>query len=323
MKKILFSVFFFLIFSLSGCLGNKKTALELKPKILCTTQMIADEIKKIVGDEIVVETLINGEIDPHSYQLVKGDLEKIKQAKIFFCNGLNLEHGASLKAAIANHPKAVLLGDLLYQENREQILVVDGELDPHIWMDVSLWIQTIDISLHAISDVFPNQQELFTQNAQNLKDSWTILDQMILSTIQAIPQEKRYLVTSHDAFNYFSRRYLATDLEKSDGSWHVRFKAPEGLSPDGQIGPYDIKMILEFLKKHQISVVFPESNVSADSLKKIISVAKAQGVKIVFSTEPLFGDSMCGEKLSVTSYEEMMQHNTTVITNYLNTNHSS
>lgn len=318
MKKPLFCFFIFFILSLFSCSNYKKNNLEEKPKILCTTQMISDGIKKIVGDEIVVETLINGEVDPHSYQLVKGDLEKIQQAKIIFCNGLNLEHGASLKVAIANHPKAVLLGDIIYKQDPNQILVVDGEFDPHIWMDVSLWIQTVDISLQAIKEVFPDQQELFEQNAKNLKEKLINLDLAMFLTLQSIPQEKRYLVTSHDAFNYFSRRYLATDIERNNGTWQVRFKAPEGLSPDGQIGPYDIKMILSFLKEHNISVVFPESNVSIDSLKKIISVAKNQGVKIVFSTEPLFGDSMCGEKLSVNSYEEMMQHNTNVITNYLN-----
>lgn len=323
MKKFLFVCSFFSMLLFNSCSSAIKNVHSTKPKVLCTTEMIADSIKKIVGNEIEVQTLINGEIDPHSYQLVKGDLEKIQQAQILFCNGLNLEHGSSLKNAIINHPKAVSIGDALYQKNPNQILQVEGELDPHIWMDASLWSQTVEINLEALVEVFPEYQDIFKKNASCLKNAFEALDQSIFFTLQSIPQEKRYLVTSHDAFNYFSRRYLSTEAEKLDGTWQIRFKAPEGLSPDGQIGPYDIKTILEFLKTHRISVVFPESNVSVDSLKKIISVAKSQGVKVIFASEPLFGDSMCGEEFCVSSYEEMMQHNTTVIANYLNTYHPS
>lgn len=290
-------------------------------KVLCTTQIIADAVKKVAGETIEIDVLIQGEIDPHSYQIVKGDAEKIQEAQILFANGLNLEHGSSLKAAIANHPCAVNLGDQIYRHQPEKILKVDGELDPHIWMDVSIWVDTLQLITDALSQKFPEHKDLYQKNCLQIENEWKYLDKTLYDKLQSIPEEKRYLVTSHDAFNYFSRRYLATPQEVKDHTWTQRFKAPEGLSPDGQIGPYDIKKILDHLRKHHIAVVFPESNVSLDSLKKIKSVAHAEGVKIVFAQEPLFGDSMSGDQLSVDSYEEMMQHNSEVIANYLSIYH--
>ena len=80
-------------------------------------------------------------------------------------------------------------------------------------------------------------------------------DKAFYSKIQQVPSEKRFLVTSHDAFNYFSKRYL----EDPEGEkWGNRFRSPEGLAPDGQMSLIDIQKVSDFLCEHQIEVVFPE-----------------------------------------------------------------
>jgi len=295
--------------------GQKKAA------VLCTTQLVADAVKAVAGDAVSIDILIQGEIDPHSYQLVKGDADRIQEADVVFCNGLNLEHGFSLKQMLSKHPAVVSLGDAVYEKFPQQILKVDGELDPHVWMDASLWAQTLDVVAKRLALILPEQEKLFYSKALEVQQRWLALDHEIAEKMGAIQENKRYLVTSHDAFNYFSRRYLATDEERKDQSWTKRFKAPEGLSPDSQIGPYDIKKILNHLTQHRIAVVFAESNVSVESLKKIIAVAKMQGVKVIFADEPLFGDSMTGERMKVENYEALMRHNCEVIAKYLNTYH--
>jgi manganese/zinc/iron transport system substrate-binding protein len=321
LKKMITAFLLMGIFIFSSCSSQQPKPNREKIKVLCTTQMIADAVKEIALDKIEIDILIQGEVDPHSYQLVKGDADRIKEAAIVFSNGLNLEHGASLKQALASHSFCVSLGDQVYEKNPEKILKVDGELDPHIWMDITIWKEILEPIEKALSQIMPDQKDLFSSNLVLTQQKWLDLDLEIFQKMQSISPEKRYLVTSHDAFNYYSRRYLATDQERKDNTWTSRFKAPEGLSPDGQIGPYDIKKILDHLSSHKIAVVFPESNVSLDSLKKIISVAKAEGVKVVFAKEALFGDSMSGDQMSVSCYEDMMRHNSDVIANYLNTYH--
>ena len=115
-----------------------------KIKVLSTTAMIDDLVGAIGGDEIDHLSLIIGEIDPHSYELVKGDDEKLSRATIIFYNGLGLEHGASLSKHLKSHSRALGLGDILYRENPEPFIYVDGQLDPHFWMDVALFAKAID-----------------------------------------------------------------------------------------------------------------------------------------------------------------------------------
>ena len=99
----------------------------------------------------------------------------------------------------------------------------------------------------------------------------------IKSRMQAIPSEKRFLVTSHDAFNYFTRAYLASEDELETDSWQKRFAAPEGLAPESQLSPSDIQHIIGHLHKYNINVLFPESNVSKDSIRKILQARKCKG----------------------------------------------
>ena len=105
------------------------------------------------------------------------------------------------------------------------------------------------------------------------------------------------------------RGYLS---EPGEAEWASRFAAPEGLAPDGQLNPYDIQKILDFLKEKQITVVFPESNVSRDSIRKIASAGKEMGLEVRVCSEPLYGDSTSG-----LSYLEMMRKNGEVIARHL------
>ena len=81
------------------------------------------------------------------------------------------------------------------------------------------------------------------------------LHSSVKQRIGEIPVEKRYLVTSHDAFNYFARAYLAADEESQNEGWRGRFESPEGLSPESQLSAVHIRQIIDHLQKHQIQVL--------------------------------------------------------------------
>ena len=120
-----------------------------------------------------------------------------------------------------------------------------------------------------------------------------------------IPSQKRYLVTSHDAFHYFTRAYLCDGQE-----WEERCVAPEGLAPEGQLSIGDIRRVVEHLHKYRVSVVFPESNVSRAALKKIISSC---GHPVKICTQPLFSDAMGSASGSAGTYLGMIEHNAKVL----------
>lgn len=282
-------------------------------KVLSTTGMIHDLVKQIGDIHVDSLVLIKGELDPHSYQLVKGDNEKLLAADLIFYNGLGLEHGPSLQNYLQTNSKAIPLGNLIGKQAPSLILYVNGQPDPHIWMDISLWAKAIPHIVEALVKEDPRHTYEYRGNGERLTQKLMNLHHDIKQRMHNIPNHKRYLVTSHDAFNYFTRQYLAAEDETLPEQWNKRFQAPEGLAPDSQLSTADIQFILDHVKKYDIHVLFPESNVSRDSIRKILSAGKEYGLNLSLSNEPLYGDAMGGEETDGNTYIKMMQHNARVI----------
>lgn len=279
-----------------------------KVKVLSTTPIIDDLVARIGGDRIDHLSLMDHSMDPHSYELVKGDDEKFAIATIIFYNGLGLEHSGSLKAQLEQHSHAIALGDEIKKENPSAILNHLGQIDPHIWLDVHLWEQTVQPIVTHLCAVDPEGADYYQMKGLQASKELQELDAWIQTTLKSVAPEKRYLVTSHDAFNYFTRRYL-----EQEGEWKDRFCAPEGLAPDGQLGFQDLQRVIDHLQKNNIRILFSETNVSQDSLKKIADICREKGFHIEISSQSLFSDTLADSSLKPLTYEEMMKHNTSLL----------
>lgn len=288
-------------------------------KILSTTAMINDLVQQVGGDAVDTTVLIKGDLDPHSYQLVKGDDEKLAFADLIFANGLGLEHGPSLQKALTSSSKAIRLGDLLQKAMPERILTHKGQIDPHIWMDVSLWAQTVPYIVQALSQKDPAHAGLYQKNAERLQAEMQAAHLEITQILHSIPAQKRYLITSHDAFEYFTRAYLAEPGELPQ-EWMERFTAPEGLAPESQISAADINAVIQHLKKYRVQVIFPESNVNRDSLRKIAQAANEQGIKVHLANVYLYADAMGKPGSDADSYLKMVRHDAQAIAENLKKN---
>ena len=284
-----------------------------KLKVLSTTAMIDDVVGQIGKERIDHLPLIMGEIDPHSYELVKGDDEKLSMATMIFFNGLGLEHGASLRYHIERHPHAVGVGNVILEKQPGLILRSDQETDPHIWMDISLWSQIIAPIVEALSLADPEGGDYYRANGEELQKKMLQEHRRIHDSLQGIVRNKRFLVTSHDAFNYFTRAYLASPDEKERSEWQKRCAAPEGLAPDGQLSASDIQKIVDHLIAYRIETVFPESNISRDSLKKIVHACAQKGLKVKISEDTLYGDAMSAGSSDADTYLNMIEHNAHVL----------
>jgi manganese/zinc/iron transport system substrate-binding protein len=291
-----------------------------KVKVLSTIAMIDDLVKQIGGGHVDNSVLIKGELDPHSYQLVKGDDEKLAFAHVIFYNGLGLEHGPSLQHYLQQNKKAVALGNMILQHEPAAILNFRGQMDPHIWMDISLWSKTIPFIVQALSQADPSHAGDYHANGSKLQEDMLHAHEEIKIMMMEISPEKRYLVTSHDAFNYFTRSYLATPEEIAFNSWQKRFAAPEGLAPESQLSVTDIQLIIDHLGKHHIQVLFPESNVSRDSIKKIVQAGKEKGLDLTIANASLYADAMGKQGSEGDSYLKMIAYNAKTIAEYLKGN---
>ncbi len=281
-----------------------------KLKVLCTTAMIANLVQEVGMDEIDCLTLIQGESDPHSYQLVKGDDEKLSRADLIFYNGLGLEHGPSLSERLRNNPKAHSIGDFLSSVAPQDIIVYNGSVDPHVWMDVSLWEKSVPLLYKQLSIALPASDGIFKTRRDLLSNKLNQLHQKIYTAFQHIPEQDRYLVTSHEACNYFVRAYLATDEERKNATWNVRAMAPEGLAPESQLSTADIQKLVEYIIKYKVKTLFSESNVSRDSLKKLAEVCSKYGYVVHIAKDALYIDAM-GPAGS--TYADMMSYDADVI----------
>lgn len=288
-----------------------------KIKVLSTIGMINDLVKQVGGEHVDSHVLIQGNLDPHSYQLVKGDGEKIAFADVIFYVGLGLEHGPGVQKQLHENAKAVSVGERIHEQNPNSILVYNGTLDPHIWMDISLWAKTVPTIVETLSRKDPEHAEEYRKNGDALLQQLAEEHEQTRHFLQMIPAEKRYLVTSHDAFNYFAKAYLATDEEIQNNDWQKRFAAPEGLAPDSQLSSADIQLIIDHLSKYNIQVLFPESNLSRDSIAKIVDAGKEKGLNLYIASCALYGDAMGRPGTDGDSYVKMLRHNTRTIGKYL------
>jgi manganese/zinc/iron transport system substrate-binding protein len=308
-----FSIIFCLLFLIS-CVGgiNQHRSVWLedngKVKVLCTTEIIADIVRGVGGDDIDVDVLIPRDLDPHSYELVKGDYDRFEFANLIVSNGLGLERGSSLFNLLSNNERVVELGDEIMEEAPQEICTIDHHPDPHIWMDISVWQRTVKIVVKALSDLDEGRRGVFEERGELVVAELLHADIEILELLNSIPEEHRYLVTVHDAFNYFVKRYFSSHAELEDGSWRLRQEAPEGLSPESGLSSTDIRRILDYIEAHDIRVIFYEHNVNVDSLMKIIDVAKETGFPLKLSDEGLYSDT-----LGSNTYLEMMHYNAATI----------
>jgi manganese/zinc/iron transport system substrate-binding protein len=178
-------------------------------------------------------------------------------------------------------------------------------------------MRTVDIIVRELSLKDPQHASVYRQNGLRLMQQMEAAHQEAISLMSSIPPEKRYLVTSHDAFNYFTRAYLATPEERKNGDWRKRFAAPEGLAPEGQLSAKDIQGIIDYLSEHKITVLFPESNVSKDSIKKIVNAGSRKGIVLEMADVPLYADAMGPSGSDGDTYLKMVKHNVLVIVDYL------
>lgn len=326
LSQLLYLVtFFFLLFS-TGCkelrTQNPSTTGASSPdsgkhkqskiNILCTTAQVASLVSPVVGDLGEITILIQGQSDPHSYQLVKGDDEKFLRADIVFASGLGLEHSPSIIRQLLRKP-TFIVGDVILKMQPEQIIRFNGVPDPHVWMDVSLWASTVPAIVERLSKVYPEGAATFAQRGEKVHAELLRVHEEMLTILKAVPKERRYLVTTHDAFSYFTRAYLAEESERENNTWWERCFAPEGLAPDAQISTQDIVETVEKIVEHKVRYIFAESNVSQDSIRRVAEICLQRGHLLEIAPQPLYADAM-GAKGSLTaSYSGMMLYNASTI----------
>jgi manganese/zinc/iron transport system substrate-binding protein len=289
--------------ALAGCdARNEANGSEGKLSIVATTGMIADVARTIAGDRASVTSLMGEGVDPHLYKPTRADMAALSRASVVFYNGLLLEGKMTdtlERLANAGRPvHAVAAGlssdELLEPEDHP------GHPDPHVWMDPLLWIRTAETVRDQLAKIDPAGAEAYRASAAAYIEQLKALHEYSLQALSTVPEPARALVTAHDAFNYFGRRY------------GYEVVGIQGISTESEAGVRDIERLVDLLVTRKIPAVFVESTVSDRNINALIAGARARGHTVRIGGE-LFSDAMGAPGTYEGTYIGMIDHNITTM----------
>lgn len=296
---------FLIALAASGIVGTLAAKGEPAPKpliVVCTIGMIGDIAREVAGDRAQVSMLMGEGVDPHLYKPTRTDIGRLMAADVVFYNGLLLEgkmSDALIRAASAGrkvYPVTELLDERYLLEPEE----FAGHFDPHVWMDPLAWRSAVEVVRDRLSDADAQGAETYKANAAAYIQSLDALDQYCREALARVPEDQRVLVTAHDAFNYFGRRF------------GFEVVGIQGISTESEAGVRDIERIVEMLVSRKIRAVFVESTVSERNVKALIAGAAARGHVVAIGGE-LYSDAMGAPDTYEGTYIGMIDHNVTTI----------
>ncbi|NJM19248.1 MAG: metal ABC transporter substrate-binding protein [Richelia sp. RM2_1_2] len=283
--------------SVSACGQTGSDADDGKPDVVATSTIIADLAQNIGKDEIDLTSILQPGTDPHVYEPVPKDTVVLESAELILYNGYNLEPGL-IKLIEAAGVKAEKLA---VGEVAEPLQLDEGGNqtvpDPHVWGDVENGIKMAIAIRDALIKISPQDKEKFTQNTEELVKQLQELDNSITQQIATIPQDKRKLITTHDAFQYYGRAYnipIAGTLI--------------GISTEEQPSAQTVKQLVEEVKKTGVKAIFAETTINPALIKTV-----AQEANVKLASQELYSDSIGAPGSEADSYIKMMQSNTRTI----------
>lgn len=264
-----------------------------KPLVVATASIMADMAKNIGGDYIDVRSIVPIGGDPHIYEATPEDARLAQKAQLVFINGLTFE--GWLKEVIDNSGSKADVVTLTDGIQAISSLTYKNATDPHAWMDPVLGQVYIQNITNALIKLLPEKADELQFNHDVYKSQLESLHQYCQQRIEEIPESQRVLITSHDAFQYYGRRY------------GLRLEAIMGTSTDAEVQTSDIRRVTNLLKEENIPAVFIESTINPKLLQQL---ADDNGVII---GGQLYSDSLGDEKGPAGTYEKMIRHNTDLI----------
>jgi manganese/zinc/iron transport system substrate-binding protein len=267
-----------------------------------TIAMIGDVVENVGGECVDVTAIMGAGVDPHLYRASANDVRTFQNADVIFYSGYSLEGQlgdvlgklAKQKPTVAVSPSSIPPGDLISVQD------IYG-IDPHLWMDVSLWAKIAPTIATTLAEVRPDCATAMQENARRYGEELAALHEWVKQSIASIPAEQRILVTAHDAFNYYGRAY------------GIEVAGIQGISTESEAGVADIRQMVDLVVERKVPAVFVESTINPRTIQAVIDAAKQRDhdVKIGGS---LYSDAMDEEGKVGGTYIGMIYENTKNVT---------
>jgi zinc/manganese transport system substrate-binding protein len=267
-------------------------------RVVATFSIIGDLTKNVGGDRIELATVVGADGDTERYDPNPGDALALGRAQLILENGLGSEPWLDrvYRSARATAPRVrVSEGIDLLKGDR-------GEVDPHFWHDVGSAMQVTRTIGDTLAAYDPANADTYYANADSYIDRLQALDGWVLDQVSTLPQERRKLVTSHDTFGYFARRY----------GFQIVGAGLESFFTDAQPSASRINRLVQDIRAAGVAAVFVENVTDPRLMQRLASEA---GVRVA---PQLYTDSLGAWNSPASTYVDLITHNVSTIVAALN-----
>ncbi|HEY3899287.1 MAG TPA: zinc ABC transporter substrate-binding protein [Chthoniobacter sp.] len=290
MKPFFVSIITFLLLAMAAPAADKV-------RVASFSTILTEIAQQVGGDRVQVSGLVKPGVDPHQFEPKPTDLKIVGDAQLILLSAKHMEgYVGKLKEATGTKGNLVEVGDgfatLKMKSEKDPDKLID---DPHWWHSVANAEKATKIVRDELIKVDPADKQTFTDNAAKYLASLDALEKWVKLEVAKLPRDKRKLVTSHDAFQYFARENGFT------------IYAIEGISSEDQPSSKKVADIIATIKSQGVKAIFPES---IENPKVMTEITRETGVKVA---PELYADGLGDEKSDAGTYESMYKHNVRTI----------
>ena len=269
-------------------------AAQERPKVVTTFTILADMARNVAGDAADVESLTKPGAEIHYYQPTPGDILRARGADLVLRNGLNLEQwfekflvniGDVPSVTVSDGVEPMGIAEGAYQ----------GKPNPHAWMSPEAALVYVENIRAALGRIDPANAATYDATAAASSAEIRATVEPIRARFAAIPEERRWLVSSEGAFSYLTR----------DFGLHELYVWP--INADQQGTPQQVRKVIDQVREHHIPAVFSESTIPAAAAQQIARETGAAYGGV------LYVDSLSAADGPVPTYLDLMRVTTETI----------
>jgi zinc/manganese transport system substrate-binding protein len=279
-----------------GWIATSGMAQAAPLRVVASISILADLVRQVGGEDVAVTSLVGPDADAHVFEPSPDQARLVAQAQLFVVNGLGLEGWMTrlVQSAHYSGPVVVATAGVTPLD-----AVEPGEAkptpDPHAWQDVGnarIYADNIATGLAAAD---PAHADGYQTRLQAYRAELAALDRRVRVAIAAVPEPKRRVITTHDAFAYYGRAY------------GVQFLAPEGLTTDSEPSAQAIAALIRQIRREGIKALFLE-NISDPRMMR--QLARETGAAL---GPPLYSDALSHADGPASTYVKMVDYNTATL----------
>jgi len=286
------------VITAAGCRQPESNQDERPLQVVASFSIPADWAKAVLGPEATITTLVGPNGDPHVYTATPGDLQALARADLIIMHGLGLEDPWLLPAVAAAQSRGKLL-NLSEGITPIEIITDHGrELDPHTWHDPAMAKPMIQRIALAAQELKPEQSQQYQARLESYFIELTKLEEWTEVQLKNLPPTRRLLVTNHDTFGYFAKRYQFQIIGTALNSATTDTAEPSA---------GELAKLVETIRQAKVPAIFCDASHQSKLIERIASQA---GVQVA---PALYTDGLGPDGSPASTYLGMLQQNLVTI----------